>query len=343
MSSEHVATRRTRPTLSRVAEEAAVSVSTVSKVLNGRGGVSGATRLRVESLLQEHGYSRRNQVQPTSQFIELVFNRIDSDWALEIIVGVEKVAREAGMSVLLTESGDRHSPGPEWVSGVLARQPAGVILIFSGLSRDDRRMLRTREIPFVVIDPAGDPAPDVASVGTANWSGGYMATRHLIELGHRDIAIVTGPDDMLSSTARLSGYRAALDAAGIEVPAEYVVAGEFHHEVGLVRGRELLDLARRPTAVFAGSDLQALGVYEAARERGIAIPDELSVVGFDDIRPAAWAGPPLTTVRAQIMEMAETATRLVLRMRDDEAAHDRIELATRLVVRSSTAAPMEPR
>lgn len=343
MPTEHATTRVSRPTLARVAAEAAVSVATVSKVLNGRGGVSSQTRLRVEDVLQRHGYSRRNQVQPTSQFIELVFNRIDSIWALETIVGVEKVAREVGMSVLLTESGDRHSPGPEWVSGVLARQPAGVILMFSDLSREHRRMLRTRDIPFVVIDPAGDPAPDVASVGTANWSGGYLATRHLVELGHRDIAIVTGPDDMLCSTARLSGYRAALDAAGIEVPTGYVVSGDFHHEDGLERGRELLDLERRPTAVFAGSDLQALGVYEAARERGIAIPDELSVVGFDDIRPAAWAGPPLTTVRAQLTEMAEAATRLVLRMREDPDASERIELGTRLVVRASTAAPFEQR
>ncbi|GAA1987347.1 LacI family DNA-binding transcriptional regulator [Isoptericola halotolerans] len=327
-----------RPTLARVAAETDVSVSTVSKVLNGRAGVSSATRERVEKALREHGYSRRNQVQPSARFIELVFSRIDNSWALEMIIGAEKVARESGMSVLLTESGDRHSPGPEWVSGVLARQPAGVILMFSDLSREDRRMLRTRDIPFVVIDPAGDPPPDVASVGTANWSGGFMATRHLIELGHTEIAIITGPDDMLCSTARLSGYRAAMDAAGLSVPAGFVVSGDFHHEDGLERGGELLDRARRPTAIFAGSDLQALGVYEAARERGVGIPDELSVVGFDDIRPAAWAGPPLTTVRAQLTEMAETAARLVLRMRR-EATPERIELATRMVVRSSTAAP----
>ena len=327
-----------RPTLSRVAADAAVSVSTVSKVLNGRAGVSRATRQRVEKTLQDHGYSRRNQVQPSAQFIELVFSRLDSSWALEMIVGAERVARESGMSVLLTETGDRHSPGPEWVSGVLARQPAGVLLMFSDLSAEDRRMLGTRDIPFVVIDPAGDPAADVASVGTANWSGGFLATRHLIELGHCDIAIITGPDDMLCSTARLSGYRAAMDAAGLSVPPGFVVSGDFHHEDGLGRGRELLSSDRRPTAIFAGSDLQAFGVYEAAREREIAIPDELSVVGFDDIRPAAWAGPPLTTVRAQLTEMAEAATRLVLRMRR-ESTPERIELATRLIVRASTAPP----
>ncbi|WP_402371529.1 LacI family DNA-binding transcriptional regulator [Isoptericola rhizosphaerae] len=327
-----------RPTLSRVAAETAVSISTVSKVLNGRAGVSPATRERVESALQAHGYSRRNQVQPSAQFIELVFSRIDSSWALEMIIGAERVAREVGMSVLLTETGDRHSPGPEWVSGVLARQPAGVILMFSDLSREDRRMLGTRDIPFVVIDPAGDPAADVASVGTANWSGGFMATRHLVELGHTDIAIITGPDDMLCSTARLSGFRAAMDAAGLSVPDGFVVSGDFHHEDGLERGRELLGGERRPTAIFAGSDLQAFGVYEAARERGVAIPEELSVVGFDDIRPAAWAGPPLTTVRAQLTEMADAATRLVLRMRR-ETTPERIELATRLIVRSSTAGP----
>ena len=328
-----------RATLSRVASDASVSISTVSKVLNGRPGVSEATRSRVEGLLKDHGYNRRNSSQSIAPLIELVFSEIDSAWAIEIITGVERIARLNGLSVVLTESGDRHSPSPDWIEGAMRRRPAGVILVFSDLSADHKHQLRTRNIPFVVVDPAGDPAPDVPSIGSANWSGGFIATRHLIELGHRDIAMITGPEDMMCSTARLSGYRAAMDAAGIPVRADYVLFGQFHHEDGISRGHKLLTLPQRPTAIFAGSDLQALGVYQAARALGLSVPDDLSVVGYDDLKIAQWAGPPLTTVRQPLVEMAEEATKLVLRLRDDPRTENlRIDLATRLIVRGSTAA-----
>jgi LacI family xylobiose transport system transcriptional regulator len=325
-----------RATLSQVAAAASVSISTVSKVLNGRSGVASATRQRVEELLHERGYSRRNSSQ-SAQLIELVFAEIESAWAIEIITGVERIARENDLTVALTESGDRHAPSPEWIQGALRRQPAGVILIFSDLSADHKQQLRSRDIPFVIIDPSGDPAPDVPSIGSANWSGGFQATRHLIDQGHREIGIITGPEDMMCSTARLSGYRAALDAARIPFRQEYVAIGEFHHSDGVNRGEQLLALPHPPTAIFAGSDLQALGVYEAARARGLSVPGDLSVVGYDDLKIAQWAGPPLTTVRQPLAEMAEEATKLVLRLRDNPQTENlRIDLATRLVVRGST-------
>lgn len=328
-----------RATLALVASAAAVSMSTVSKVLNGRTGVSDATRARVEDLLQDHGYNRRGGSQ-TASLIELVFSELDTSWAIEIIRGVEGVARENGMSVVLTESGDRHSPGPEWIEGVLQRRPAGVILVFSDLSTDHKRQLRTRNIPFVVVDPAGDPAPDVPSVGSANWAGGVLATRHLIELGHTDIAVISGPDDMMCSRARVSGFRSAMDAAGIPVQEDIIYTGNFHREDGVRRGLELLSRPNPPTAVFAGSDLQALGVYEAARSLGYKVPEDLSIVGYDDLQIAQWAGPPLTTVRQPLIEMAQQAAQLVLRLRNGiHSGSMRVDLATSLVVRSSTSAP----
>lgn len=328
-----------RATLASIASEASVSISTVSKVLNGRNGVSDVTRAQVERLLVSHGYSRRGSAQAHAPLIELVFHAIDSVWAIEIIIGVERVAKQHGMSVILTETGDRHSPGPDWIGGVLRRRPSGVILIIAGLSHAHMHQLRTRGIPFVIVDPAGDPLPDVPAIGAANWSGGYLAGRHLLELGHRDAAIVTGPQDVLSATARLSGFRAALEAAGIELPPEYVAPGDYGYEDGVVGGTALLALPNPPTAIFASSDLQALGVYEAARTAGVTVPDDLSVVGYDDLRVSQWAGPPLTTVRQPLTEMAEEATRMVIRLRDGQTEHQRLDLATRLVLRSSTAAP----
>lgn len=328
-----------RATLARIADEAAVSLSTVSKVLNGRPGVSDSTRGRIETLLHEYGYNRRGTGQ-ASTLIEVVFAALGSDWTIEVIRGVERVAKENGLSVVVTESGDRHAPAPDWIDGALERRPVGVVLVMSGLPEAARRQLRVRNIPFVIIDPAGDPPPEVPAVGAANWSGGTLAARHLLELGHRRIGVIAGPDDMLMARARLSGFRSALEAAGVSLPPEYVRAGDFSLESGVARGLELLSLPEPPTAVFAANDLQALGVYEAARTHDVSIPSELSVVGFDDLPVAAWVGPPLTTVRQPTADMAEQATRLVLHLRERaEQDHLRIDLATQLVVRSSTAAP----
>ena len=228
--------------------------------------------------------------------IELVFPELETAWAMEIIRGVENVASANGLSIVLTESGTRHSPAPDWIDGVLRRRPVGVVLVFSDLADDYKAKLRSRAIPFVIIDPAGDPAPDVPSVGSANWAGGLMATRHLIELGHTRIAAITGPEDMMCSLARVDGFRSAMNKAGIPVDESLIRFGNFQVDGGREIARELLSLSDRPTAIFAGSDLQALGVYEAARGFGLRVPADLSVVGYDDLQLAEWTSPALTTV-----------------------------------------------
>jgi LacI family xylobiose transport system transcriptional regulator len=177
-----------------------------------------------------------------------------------------------------------------------------------------------------------------------------MATRHLIELGHTRIAAITGPDDMMCSHARLDGYRSAMGAAGIPIVPEWVRFGNFHTSGGEQHGRELLESADRPTAIFAGSDLQALGVLEAVRGlslrgsgpqgSGLRVPEDLSIVGYDDIPLAKWVSPRLTTVRQPLRRMAEEASRLVLRLsKSPLETVPRMDLATSLVVRESTAAP----
>ena len=203
-----------RVTLAQLAEEAGVSLSTISKVLNGRPDVSAATRDRVEEQLRRHGYTRRSGA-ARSEYVELVVHELESSWTLDLIDGVQSTARAAGHSVVLTISGDRHSPADGWVEEVLRRRPAGVVLVFSDLAREHREKLSSRGIPFVIVDPSGDPSPEVPAVGSANWSGGLLATRHLIELGHRRIAVVAGPPDMMCSLARVDGYRSAMAAAGL--------------------------------------------------------------------------------------------------------------------------------
>jgi len=327
-------------TIARIAEEAGVSIPTVSKVINGRSDVAVDTRERVEAIIRKHGYQRPDKGLSRSNILELIFHELESAWALEIIRGVEQVARENQMAVVLSELQGRHTPGRGWIESVLTRRPTGIISVFSDLSAAQRSKLETRGIPFVVVDPAGEPSQDTPSIGATNWSGGLAATRHLLELGHRRIAVISGPDEVLCSRARVDGYRAAVETAGLRVDPALVRHGDFHVEGGYEQGRRLLAMADPPTAIFAGSDLQALGVYEAAREAGLRIPEDLSVVGFDDLPVARWVGPPLTTVRQPLLEMAAAGARLALDLaRGEQPAHRRVELATSLVVRQSTCPP----
>ncbi|MCK2215557.1 LacI family DNA-binding transcriptional regulator [Actinomadura sp. ATCC 31491] len=329
-------------TIARLAELAGVSAATVSKVVNGRSEVAPETRAVVESLIREHGYRRRKRRVSPSALIELVFRALDGDYPIEIIKGVEQVAREHGLAVVLSELQHRDTGGTGWIEGVLGRRPSGVIAVFSGLSGEQRDQLAARDIPLVLLDPSGDPGHRLPSVGAGNWSGGLSATRHLLELGHRRIGVITGPRYALSGRARLDGYRAALDQAGVPADPELVGEGDFHVTGGLAEGHRLLRLPDRPTAIFAGNDAQAMGVYRAAYDLGLRIPHELSVIGFDDLPQMRWAIPPLTTVRQPLTEMAATATGMLLTLASGEPlTQSRVELGTDLVVRGSTAPPPE--
>jgi DNA-binding LacI/PurR family transcriptional regulator len=231
-------------------------------------------------------------------------------------------------------------PGRRWFEGVLARRPMGVIAVFSDLTDEIREQLRAHDIPFVVVDPTGEPLHDTPSVGATNWNGGLTATRHLIALGHRRIAVIGGPEAILCSRARVDGYRAAMDEAGVPVDRALVSHGAFHVDEGIARGRALLRAPDPPTAIVTGNDLQALGVYQAARDLRLHIPEDISVVGFDDLPVARWVSPPLTTIRQPLVEMAVTAAEMALSLaRGETPSQPRIELTTELVVRESTAPP----
>jgi LacI family transcriptional regulator len=342
MSTSSAPTRRNGRsiTIADIAERAGVSVPTVSKVINGRSDVSADTRKRVESIIREDGYQRTGRSTRPAPMLELIFHELDSEWALEIVRGVERVAGRHHLAVVLSEMQGRRIPGRGWIEGVLARRPLGVIAVFSDLTETARGQLRTRGIPFVIVDPTGEPEHDTPSIGATNWGGGLAATRHLLGLGHRRIAVIGGPGDILCSRARLDGFRAAMDAAGVPVDPELVSQGQFHVDEGIERTRTLLGRSDPPTAIITGNDLQALGVYQVARELRLHIPEDLSVVGFDDLPVAQWVSPPLTTIRQPLIDMAVEAAELVIAMAAGTyPSQPRIELATELVVRESTAAP----
>ncbi|MFD7653769.1 LacI family DNA-binding transcriptional regulator [Actinosynnema sp. NPDC059797] len=329
------------PSISSIAAEAGVSIPTVSKVLNGRPDVAADTRARVESVIERHRYQRRRARQSSRPaLIDLVFHEMHSAWSTEIIRGVELAAAAERAAVVLSELGGAHRPRQEWFDDLLTRRPLGVILVLAELDDGQRHQLATRNIPFVVVDTAGEQPPGVPTVGSANWAGGLAATRHLLSLGHQRIAVISGPTTMLCSRARIDGFRSALESEGVAVEPDFVRYGDFYVNGGYSHGLSLLDRPDRPTAIFAGSDFQALGVMRAARELGLSIPEDLSIVGYDDVQVTEWIGPPLTTVRQPLREMATTAAQMVFTLaRGERPPNERIDLATELVVRQSTAPP----
>ncbi|WP_235866306.1 LacI family DNA-binding transcriptional regulator [Serinibacter arcticus] len=334
---------QTRATIADIAREVGVSVPTVSKVLNGRLDVAPGTRSRVEEALARHSY-RKPVAGPTNgsgpRLLDLVFHQADNLWAQEIITGVERVCGEQRVGVVLSELGGSHRPPQEWIDDVMARRPLGVLLVLSSLDETHRHQLSSRSIPFVVLDTQGEPPAGVPTVGSNNWNGGLAATRHLVGLGHRRIAVISGPDDVLCSRARVDGYRSAHDEAQLPRDPALVRWGAFDAESGYRFGRELLSLPDRPTAIFAGSDYQALGVMRAARELGLRIPEDVSVVGYDNLPITQWLNPALTTINQPLREMASLATRMLLTLSaGGPAPTTQVELGTELVVRASTAPP----
>ena len=328
-----------KTTLAAIAAEAGVSLPTVSKVVNGRPDVAPETRARVEQLLDRHNYTKSG-LRKSRRFglVDLVFNGLDSPWAVEILRGVEEwgASHETAVAVSAVRHGDARPAS--WTSALASHQTDGVILVTSELTDLQLRQLHSAGIPLVVIDPANTPPQEIPSVGATNWAGGLAATEHLLGLGHRRIGAITGPVEVLCSLARLDGYRSALERAGVAFDPALVRYGDFEHEGGFARAVELLGLPEQPTAIFAGSDQQGFGVYEAARQRGLRIPEDLSVVGFDDLPVARWASPPLTTVRQPLAEMGSAAAQMLGELIDGlPLRSSRMELSTELIVRESSA------
>ncbi|WP_225849442.1 LacI family DNA-binding transcriptional regulator [Streptomyces sp. HPF1205] len=328
-----------RTTLADIAQAAGVSVATVSKVVNGRGDVAPQTRARVQELLYQHDYLApvfRHTEAAESPTIEVQFQGGVTSYVAKALEGIIDSAAEAGAMVVISKA----SRAPHWARDLVSAGRRALIAVTSVYTTAHLNELARAGLPMVVLDPLHLPDSRVNSVGATNFSGGLAATQHLLRLGHRRVAYLGGPAMAVCNQARMHGYRAAMEAEGAQVPDAYVRPGEFTYETGLLGAAALLDLEEPPTAIFTGNDEIALGVIETARSRGLRVPEDLSVVGFDDTDIARMASPPLTTVRQPLREMGGAALRTALRLANaDKVESHHIELATELVVRASTAPP----
>lgn len=330
------------PTLRDVARIAGVSVPTVSKVLNGRDDVSPATRERVHDATAQIGYRRVPSAAVDAliaeQLVDLVLPAVGDSWASALIGGVERVAAESALDLVIIMVRKGAAPRRTWVERLVDHRSRGALIAVEQPTTVERRLLERARIPFVLIDPAGSPERSAPSVGASNWAGGHDAAKLLIDRGHTAFAVVAGDSHSLNSRERAGGFLAGIREHHPDARPS-VVYGRWLMETTVQIAVDLLTASTRPTAVFACNDNMALGVYAAAHQVGLRVPEDLSVIGFDDVVEAKLASPPLTTVRQPIAEIGSAALRSLLDLRSGHAISRRLELATELVSRGSVAAP----
>ncbi|SDU73052.1 LacI family DNA-binding transcriptional regulator [Jiangella alkaliphila] len=335
--------RRERPTLDTVAQAAGVSKATVSKVLNGRGDVAAATRERVHEAIGSLGYvpSTGRRVHDTTPTVTVLFDAFVNLYSAQVLSGVVSAGNEQGVDVVVTHLAGSSALTPGWFRGLSAKGHHGLIVVTTEVRPDQVRACADAGLGLVAVDPVSiDPSTtdQLVSVSATNWSGGLQATEHLLGLGHRRIGFAGGPPASRPAQQRLHGHLAALSSRDVVLDDSLVLQVGFSHEDGRAMAGRLLDLADPPTAIVAGCDASALGVMEEARRRGLRLPEDLSIVGFDDTYAAAWTSPQLTTVRQPMREMGRVALRTLLGLAQGQRPETHhFELATTLIERSSTA------
>ncbi len=324
-----------RVKMSDVAKRAGVSIATVSKVVNSRYGVAPGTVARVQAIIDEMGYvenlSASSLRRGRSNVLGILVATFEP-FSTELLKGAARVADIAGYEVLAHTGGDAHA----WERRSLSR--LGGTLMDGAIIVTPTVLQGSVEIPAVAIDPHYGPS-SLHTIDADSFEGARLVTKHLIDLGHTRIALLGGRAELDSARLREAGYRAALADAGIAVEEELVRETRYRPEVAVTEANVLLDMDDPPTAIFAANDITALETLRIARERGVDVPGELSVVGFDDVPEAALSEPPLTTVRQPLQAMGEAAMHMLIDLVEGRTREEHIRFDTTLVVRASTAPP----
>ncbi|MDC8758394.1 LacI family DNA-binding transcriptional regulator [Janthinobacterium fluminis] len=328
-------------TMKQVAEQAGVSTTTVSHVINNTRVVSEDVRARVQAVIEQLRYVpsavARSLKNDRTHTLGMMVPNNSNPYFAEVIRGIEDAAFKLGYNIILCNSYDDPGKQVAYIRVLMEKRIDGLILVSSGTDPELSRFLAGDRIPVVLVDReiSGVAADFIES---DHEQGGYMGAKYLLQLGHRAIACVAGPEKLLTSRERVAGYRRALDEAGVAFRPEWLLHSDFTSAGGHQAFRQLLALPRRPSAIFASNDLMAMGGICAASEAGVAIPAQLSVLGYDDIALAAYSNPPLTSIGQPKQEMGALTARILLeRMLDPGLPLRRELLRPALVVRKSTA------
>ncbi len=326
-----------------VAERAGVSAATVSHVFNATRFVSDSTRSRVLTAIDDLGYipsaAARSLRSRRTRTLAFVVSDIENPFFTEVVRAAERRAAEAGYTAVLGNTDEELDRERAILRALLEQRVDGVLLApVSGANETAHlRQLQERGVPLVLLNRR---LPEFAAptVTADNATGSYELTRHALTLGHRRIGVIHGRLDTSTTQERLSGYRRALAEAGIEEEAALIMPGGSKAEPACLAAHRLLAQHPRPTCLYAFNNLMTEGMLLAVREAGLACPDELSLIGFDDFRAARTVTPALTVVAQPTYEIGRLATELLLRQLDGEAVDD-VQLPTRLIIRESCAAP----
>ncbi len=331
-------------TIRDVASKAGVSVTTVSRVLNCKDDISEATTQKVLAVVQDLGYvsslAARGMRSHKINLIGLILHDVASLYSQEILRGVNQVIAHLDQDLIIYTSGRLDSEN-------VAQHERYYVALLNGSITDGAIVVTptatqfTTRAPLVIIDPNNEN-PDYPAVIATNQEGALAAMDYLTSLGHRRIGHITGELNLISAIQRLQGYKDGLAAAGIPVDEDLIEIGDYMTETAVICARKLLSLPNRPTAIFAANDYSAMGVYQAARELGLQIPGDLSVIGFDNLHEAAYLDPPLTTIDQFIEKMATMATEMLVKLVEGELlptnpAENRnlYMIPTQLVIRNS--------
>lgn len=337
-----MSTPHRRVTIHDVAREAGVSVATVSKVVNGRDGIAPSTRERVQEIITAMGYGAsvgaRGMRSEHSGVLGVLINEFEP-YSTEVLKGIAAACSGSGYELLAWSAaagGDRTQQG--WEQRLIAKL-AGSLIDGAVLVTPSAIPVNAAGFPLVAVDPH-DPSGPLPSVYADDQGGARLAVDHLAGLGHRAIAHLGGRIDLASAQYRQLGYREGMQAAGLRVDEGWVAAGDYTVQGATVAARALLRAKVRPTAVFAANDVSALQMIAVAREAGLSVPEDLSVVGFDNVPEAALADPGLTTVEQPMHEIGRRAFEALLaQMKGAPVAERSVKVPTRLVVRATTAPP----
>ncbi|MBA4000857.1 MAG: LacI family transcriptional regulator [Brevundimonas sp.] len=334
------------PTINDIARIAGVSKKTVSRVINQSPFVKADTREKVEAVIADLGFSPDPQARGLafrrSFLIGMIYDNPSPNYVVNMQQGILDAVRGSGMELVVHPCDRTTDDFMTNVRGFAVRQKLFGAVLPPSVSEDERvaSMLNEVGCPYVRIASVSLDAPEHMVV-TNDHVGAAEAARHLVELGHRRIGMITGPDLFRSTHERGDGFRRALSEAGVTLGEDMVVRGAYTFDSGVAAARELLSRKVRPTAIFAGNDEMAIGVYQAARDMGIDVPFDLSIVGFDDAPMSSRIWPTLTTVKLPIRDMGRMAAeKLLARSRGlDPAKLEQPEVIPTLIARDSSAPP----
>ncbi len=327
------------PTIYQVAERAGVSLSTVSRVLNGKASVNKVLKERVEKAVKELNY------RPNSVARSLANNRTDSVGVLvpelnapffgDLMQAVESTLRAADKHVIISVGRNCLETEKDAVEFLISRNCDALIMHAEALSDEYLLELNQSKLPVALVNRQVEGLPE-ACTSLDNEKGGYLATRHLLELGHKDIAYISGPTDKCDASLRLEGHKRALSEAGLPINPQLIFNGDYSEEDGKIGLLELMARDVPFTSLVCANDWMASGAISCARDLGMSLPHDLSVVGFDDVVFAHHVFPRLTTVSNPIAEMAEMSAKYILNKVYGQANNVQLYFEPSLVVREST-------